>query len=437
MRKFKQKTKSYKMKKTITLLLIPIFILGFEYKQILEEPKVDERVELLSIVFRLADSHEYNSEIFGLYTEKIKKHFEPYKNHELIKFVRKLILTNDIGFDAVASMAVSLDESLNPRIDFSDYLPDKRWGKANADKFVKLLKEFYTDANCKEFFNENKYLYNEAESRFLPLYNQIDLRWFYSFFGNPPNDKFKIILGLGNGGQNYGPHFQHSNNEREIYAIMGAWCTDSLGMVIFPESEYFLGLIHEFSHSFVNHLVDNNISALEESGKKLFDPVQGKMRIQNYGHWTTMMYETLVRVSVIKYMKDHNFSSLDVNKEINRQLSLGYLWINDLLNELEKYDRERTVYPTLESYMPLIIDAFHTYPQKIDIYIEEFDAKRPKVVSISEFSNNDRNVSSLLKNITINFDKPLLGEGISINPGKQNKSYPIFKGYKYSETKNH
>lgn len=423
------------MKKIITFLLIPFFLLGFEKKQILEEPKVDDRVELLSIIFRLAESHEYNSESFGLYTEKIKKHFEPYKNHELIKFVKELIITNDIGFDAVSSMAVSLDESLNPRIDFSDYIPEKRWGKENADKFVKLLKEFYTDANCKEFFNENKNLYYEAESRFLPLYKQIDLNWFSSFFGNASNDKFKIVIGLGNGGQNYGPHVQLANNKREIYAIVGAWPTDSLGMVIFPEKEYFPTLIHEFSHSFVNHLVDNNITALEESGKKLFEPVQEKMRNQNYGHWTTMMYETLVRVSVIKYMKDHNYSSMDVNKEINGQLSLGYLWINDLLNELEKYDRERIEYPTLESYMPMIIDAFHTYPQKIDIYREEFDAKRPMVVSISEFSNKDRNVSSLLKNVTINFDKPLLGEGISINPGKQNKSYPKFKDYKYSEDK--
>jgi hypothetical protein len=222
------------MKKIITLLLIPFFLLGCEKKQILEEPKVDNRVELLSIVFRLAESPEYNSERFGLYTEKIKKHFEPYKNHELIKFAKELIKTNEIAFDAVASMAVSLDENLNPRIDFSTNIPDIRWGKENAYKFVKLLKEFYTDANCKEFFDENKNIYSEAESRSLPIYKQIDLNWFSSFFGNVPNDKFKIVIGLSNGGQNYGPHVQLANNKREVYAIMGAWQTDSLGMVIFP-----------------------------------------------------------------------------------------------------------------------------------------------------------------------------------------------------------
>lgn len=418
--------------KIITLLAISFFLLGFQEKQILEEPKVDNRVELLSIVFRLAESAPYNSERFGLYTEKIKKHFEPYKNHKLIKFVKEL-KTHDIG--AAAFMAVSLDESLNPRIDFSDSIPDKCWGKENAYKFVKLLKEFYTDANCKEFFNENKNLFREAENRYLPLYKQIDLNWFSSFFGSVPNDEFKIIIALGNGGQNYGPHVQLANNKREVYTIMGVWATDSLGMAIFPEKEYFLNPIHEFSHSFVNHLVDKNIKALEESGKKLFEPVQEKMERQNYGHWTIMIYESLIRASVIKYMKDHKYSDLDVKKEINHQLNLGYLWIEDLLAAIEEYDSKRTEYPTLESYMTILIDAFQTYSKKIDKYRKEVDLKRPKVVSINEFSNKDKNVSSSLRHITINFDKPLSGDGISIGYGKQNDACPKFKGYKYSEDK--
>lgn len=421
------------MKKIITLLTIPLLLLGCEKKQILEEPKVDNRVELLSIVFRLAESRPYSSQLFELYTDKIRKHFEPFKDHELIEFTKELIKNRGVEFDA-AMIAVYLDENLNPRVNFSDSIPKRSWGKENTEKFVKLLNEFYTDANCKAFFDDNKNLYSKAESRFSPIYKQIDLNWFSSFFGNAPNDKFKIIIGLGNGPQSYGPPVQLSNNKREVNAIMGAWRADSLGMVIFPEEEYFPILIHEFSHSYINHLVDNNINALEESGKKLFEPLQEQMRRQNYGHWSIMIYETLVRASVIKYMKDHNYSDLDVTKEINTQLNWGYLWIEDLLTEIEKYDSKRTEYPTLESYMPRIIDAFKTYSQKIDIYMKEYDSKRPKVVSINEFSNKDTNVSSLLKNVTINFDKPLQ-EGISINGGKQNEAYPKIKGHKFSEDK--
>ena len=84
--------------------------------------------------------------------------------------------------------------------------------------------------------------------------------------------------------------------------------------------------------------------------------------------------------------------------------------------------------------MSTIIDAFQIYPQKIDIYREKFDAKRPQFVSINEFSNKDNNVSSYLKHVTINFDKPLQ-DGISINRGKQNEAYPKIKGHKFSEDK--
>lgn len=64
---------------------------GYSYSQkktILDKPKVDERVELLSIVSRLAGYNEYSSTIFKLYTDRIEKHFAKHKNHELVTFMK-------------------------------------------------------------------------------------------------------------------------------------------------------------------------------------------------------------------------------------------------------------------------------------------------------------------------------------------------------------
>jgi hypothetical protein len=47
----------------------------------LAKPVVDQRVELLSLVFRLAGNPEYNMEMFSLYVERIKKQFEAHKVH--------------------------------------------------------------------------------------------------------------------------------------------------------------------------------------------------------------------------------------------------------------------------------------------------------------------------------------------------------------------
>ena len=42
------------------------------------------------------------------------------------------------------------------------------------------------------------------------------------------------------------------------------------------------------------------------------------------------------------------------------QLQEGFVWIEDLLAELERYDKQRDIYPTLESYMPNLAEAYNT-----------------------------------------------------------------------------
>ena len=53
-------------------------------------PRVDERVELLSIVFRLAGAYEYNDTIYNAYTDQIKTHYEPFNDHPVIEFARQV-----------------------------------------------------------------------------------------------------------------------------------------------------------------------------------------------------------------------------------------------------------------------------------------------------------------------------------------------------------
>ncbi len=45
----------------------------------LEKPKVDKRVEFLSIVFRIADAPDYNFDGIKLYIDKIQQYYSPYK----------------------------------------------------------------------------------------------------------------------------------------------------------------------------------------------------------------------------------------------------------------------------------------------------------------------------------------------------------------------
>ena len=418
------------MRKIIILFIIALSLQGFcQDNQLIEIPKVDKRVELLSIVFRLAGNREYNDTRFKLYTDKIEQHFTPYKNHELIKFAEKLRNESGISYDAVVSMAIHIDENLNPRTDFTENTLEGRWSKDDADKFVKLLQSFYKEAKCEEFFKDNEDIYHEATVRFLHVYDSLDPDWYSSFYGEKLSEKFIIIIGVGNGGNHYGVSFQISDSEKEVYAIMGAWDTDDSGMVDFDNNSYFPYLIHEFNHSFINTLLDKNKVLFRNNGEKIMEKLEDEMRAQAYANWETVLNEALVRASVIKYLIDHDFNKTAIEVSLENEISNSFLWIRELVGELEKYDTQRSLYPTLSSYMPKIAEAYNSYSETII----KFDAQRPKVESVKEFVNGDLSVDASIKTITIIFDMPLSGKGYSIFPGaKGQQALPSVSNISYT-----
>lgn len=403
-------------------------------EELLAKPCIDKRVEMLSIVFRLAGNPEYNSEIFKNYLDLIKTYYEPYKDHALINFVKQIKKEQGLGYDAVMSMAVHLNKELNLQAKDNIESLDKRWSKDNAIKFSKLLKQFYKDTHSEEFFNQNKNLYSEVEKRFFPIYQSIDVSWYHRFYGKEPTEKFLIVNGLGNGGANYGVAVHIPNTKKEVYAILGTWSIDSLGIPQFSKEEYVPILLHEFNHSFVNYLLEKDPSNFKNSGEQLFSLLKDKMRSQAYGSWETMLNEAMVRAAVIKYMKDHHFSPENIQDEINKQLARGFYWINELVAELEKYDTQRDKYPTLEHYMPILAQAYIAYTSNIQELMDDYEQQKPKIVSFDEIQNGELAVNTTLKQLTINFDKPLLGKGHSFN-GISRESFPKITKSVYSADK--
>jgi 6-pyruvoyl-tetrahydropterin synthase len=418
--------------KKITLLFLSIYTSVFFAQEtaVITKPQIDKRVELVSIAFRLAGSNEYSSELFKRYTDRINEHYAPYKDHELIDFIKKTRQENGVSFDAVMRMAVNLDEDFKPLVDFNDRVPEVRWGEDNAYEFARLLQEFYKDSNSDLFFRKNKMLYAEAAQRFLPVYDKLDSDWYTKFYGKEPNEKFIIINGLGNGGGNYGPSVIFPDGRKEVYAIMGAWKTDDEGMVIFPVEDYFPTLVHEFNHSFVNGLQEKHSELFRNNAKIIFDEVKKEMKNGAYGSWETMINEALVRAAVIKYMKDHDFPEEQIALETSEQKNRGFIWIEGLVEELETYDRNRIKYPTLESYIPELAGAYADFAERMGEYLAESKNDKPRFVSISEFENGSTSVDPSLKQVSLNFDKAFSGANF-IKPGT--KEFPAFTNMKYSE----
>ncbi len=338
-----------------TLILVIITLSGVCQKATML-PSVDERMELLSIVFRLAGAKEYvNNKIPG-YTGDIDRYFAPYKDSELVNFTRKLWQTNGVSFDAVMSMAVNIEikDGIRFKEGLSDESLDDRWGQKSAKKFIALLNGFYTESKFHEFFLSHSPLYAIAQANFSKLINQVDFKWFQSFYGGNPSGDFHLVVSLTNGGCNYGMKAKFKDGKEEPYAIIGTWKTDSLGQPVYS-NDVTETIIHEYNHSFCNPLVDGCFKEMEPMAEKLYRKSSKILQKQAYGTAKTMTYEILVRSCVIRYYQEKNAGDGKIKSMLLTEKSKGFLWIDELVSALSTYENNRVKYPALKDFMPEIV----------------------------------------------------------------------------------
>lgn len=384
------------------------------------QPTVDPRVELLSIIARLAGYEEYQTHANPAYEKDIHAHFDRHANHPLIAYTRRIRQTHGISHDAVMSMAVSLTPppELAPRLPLSA-LGTPRWNKEISEQFIKLLKDFYQTARCEEFFKGQASRYKYAEATLPALFSSFDTDWYSRFYGDRTPKNFHIILGLGNQAHSYGIKLETPGAPESIYAIMGIHRLDSAGNYILAPatatSDETRLLVHEFNHSFINPAIAKHEKLLSPAGKALLAEVAPLMP-PAYRSWQTVLNESLVRAAVIRYMIAHQADKTQIDAEMNRQATEGFIWLPEIVDFLETYENNRKQYPRFENIIPLLTDTLNNAAAMM--------ARYPKVISLGEFENGNLEVSPDLAQITIRFSKPMNpAAGISIYCGTQGMSH--------------
>jgi len=395
----------------ILIFLIPLLGIGqinYSNSKEIIKPVIDERVELLGVVFRLAEAKEYTNSSLKHYTQIEDNYFLTYKNHKLIDFTKEIREKNGVGYDAVMSLAINLKIEnnrilINKSIKRSNI--DERWGKY-LDKYIVLLNDFYNETDFDNFFISNREFYQKTTNNFIDVLNKVDFNWFEEYYRQTSYMDFNLIISLNANGGNYGVNLENENEKKSIFSIIGAWRADSLGVPIFDNDNIIL-IIHEFSHSFCNPVIDNNYELFKDKATLIFEPVKDKMKRQAYSTPKTMLYEILVRASVIKYLQAHTDSVKltpeKVNRFITKEYIKGFLWIKELVVLLDKYIEGD--YKSLYEFAPEISVLQNSI--SIEEKINEIDNNSAKIIS-STPTNNDNNVDPNLTKIIIEFDKPML-----------------------------
>ncbi|MFC1736453.1 DUF6768 family protein [Candidatus Hydrogenedentota bacterium] len=329
---------------------------------------VDPRVELLSIIFRLAQNPEYNKSSLESYVQDVDQHFEKFKGHPAVMMADELQWNRGVGYDAPMNLAVRLTDigEMKERISFDDPAVglDKRWRLDEVREFVGKMRQFAVDTNFDGFFKTHKPYYDEAVSQASQVVSkEFELVWFEKFYGAKPGGDFRVALGMLNGPCNYGASLKLGDKE-ELYCILGVSNADMEGVTRFNK-EMMATVAHEFAHSFVNPLVYGHETELRKAGEILFPKVKVRMKRMAYGNWATMMHESLVRASVVRYLASTKGDRESENR-IREEINNGFLWMWELSNLLMKYESEREQYPTFEAFFPEIIKFFDEYGAKFD-----------------------------------------------------------------------
>lgn len=363
---------------------------------------VDSRVELMSILFRLAGNTEYRQCRAPAYDKAIETYFAPYRDHDAIQLARSL----GIRFDAPMKLAVNLRDvgslaELAP-FDRPAFHLYQNWDAGKARDFLSAARRFAADTNFGGFLKSQQPLYDATDTRLqAALADKADLAWFARFFAPPAPAHLIIVPGIANGPSSYAARVIDPAGAQQIYAIPGVSKVDPEGLPLF-DSDWRTTMVHELAHVYVSPALGKFAAQMEKSAQQVYEPVSAAMQRQSYGTWRIMLNESLARAATIEYVMEHDGPDA-ARVVIRKENSRSFFWMSGLVNLLETYCKDREQYPTFESFMPRVAGYFDDLAPRMQPLV---DRLQPKVVSTS-IADGAANVDPAVKGIVVRFSMPM------------------------------
>jgi len=330
--------------------------------------RVDARVELLTLVYRLIGAGEFNQKASGSpYADEIELWFGPAREHEVLRLARELRREHGISFDAVPGLAVHLTQppELALRVPLEPWPErlDERWKGADLEGFLAELRGFAAQTAFLEFQESFGEMQRAAEASLAAAIEGARvLPWLREFFGLEAGTTYVAVPGLLCGPGNFGCSVRLADGTLELWPVIGAASWDEKGNPRYGPNDVSV-VAHEFTHAFANPVVDAHWSALAPHLEAIFPRVEEVMRRQAYGNPKTVACESLVRACVVRHAA-RQFGAEAAAKQEAYEIGRGFAWTGELAKLLEQYERERATYPTLRDFGPKLAEFFEGVAKK-------------------------------------------------------------------------
>ena len=326
------------------------------------EPYFSETVELMGLLWRLAGASEYNQCQVNTVVNSVNTHFASMKNHQAVTLAKQY-RQQGISYDAVTGYANQLIFNEEGKIIFEpDYLAgsnsgfDDRWSNQQKNDMLAAVNDFYEASNFHDWFVSTETEQKQAIASFKSACD-LDYTWFDTYYGKNDKVSSRIILSFMIGNSNNGISLKRKDGTLLLTPVLGC-LSQYNGSVRFGGDMNLI--VHEFSHPYCNPLIEANWSSISSKANDVYSRVSSVMQSQAYSNAMTMMCETLVRSSAIRYMMSHNQKNM-VNQTLAYEESNGFMMVRTLVNTLEKREQEAAKYPTLADFMPEIVEAINNF----------------------------------------------------------------------------
>lgn len=382
--------------------------------------RVDPRVELLMTLARLAGFGEFTQpSAESPYADRIEEYFDPATDHPVFARLKALRGSNGVSFDAIASLAVHLGPlpelvELAP-FDAAPERLDSRWGGVDARPFLAELRDFVQATEADKFFAGEREFYAEVERRLGErLAESKALPWFDAFFG-ARTASYTAVPGLLAGGGNFGVGIRYPDGRtEEITPVFGCWSWDAEGYPVFG-ADYLPLFVHELCHSYTNAFVDRFEEELRPIGERLFATCEEEMAQQAYSTWKTMMFETLVRASVVRCRATIEGKAAG-EQQAAEEILRGFRWVPALAGRFGEFERERAKYADFAAFLPAVLEVLESEAERL----QAADLAAPQLVA-SVPADGAHEVDPALTTMVLTFDREMLDQSWSIvgNPAEQ------------------
>jgi hypothetical protein len=290
---------------------------------------VDERFELLSLVFRLAGRREY-SDIFTAYQQRLFLRFARYRHHPAVSFAAALPL----GYDAVFNFAVHIKKD---RFGFfsitniESLIRDGRWTIESAEAFIPLLNDFYAITSFARFYYTNMQFYESETLIFIEdVYSRVNFEWYKTYI-NPL--AMRAIYTPSITIFNYGAIIYMNGENIIVYALLSSCGT---------------AIIHEFCHSFTSPLAELWYYENERFRELSHASIDWE-KLPHYATGKIMAMEYLTRAYTILYKVEHERALLPL---LLQEKANGFPYIEEVYALITPHEavgrtREEVLYAVL------------------------------------------------------------------------------------------